>query len=223
MIWGKTFVELLVCTGFVCSAVTEEPVGARVESIFSAAADGKSPGVAVLIRKNGGTLFQHGYGVRELRTGARIDEHTDFRLASVTKQFTAMTTMLLVRDGKLRYDESLTDLFPGFPAYGRSITVRHLLTHTSGLPDYEDLMDEVGKKRGATWTDSHQIQDREVLALLKQQVSGKFAPGTSWAYSNSGYVLLGLIDAEVSGEPFSQVLKERDFSSTIRAGIAGRL
>jgi CubicO group peptidase (beta-lactamase class C family) len=211
VIWGKTFVELLVCTGFLCSAVAEEPVGARVESIFSAVADGKSPGVAVLIRKNGGTLFQHGYGVRELRTGARIDEHTDFRLASVTKQFTAMTTMLLVRDGKLRYDESLTDLFPDFPAYGRSITIRHLLTHTSGLPDYEDLMDEVGKKRGATWTASHQIQDREVLALLKQQVSGKFAPGTSWAYSNSGYVLLGLIDAEVSGEPFSQVLKERIF------------
>jgi CubicO group peptidase (beta-lactamase class C family) len=186
-------------------------VGTLVESIFAPVAPGKSPGVAVLIRKNGRTLFQHGYGVRDLRTGARIDEHTDFRLASVTKQFTATATMLLVRDGKLRYDESLTDLFPGFPVYGRSITIRHLLTHTSGLPDYEDLMAEVEKKRGAVWTARHQIQDTEVLALLKQQSSGKFPPGTSWAYSNSGYVLLGLIDAKVSGEPFSQVLKERIF------------
>ena len=147
-------------------------------------------------------------------------------LASVTKQFTAMATMLLVRERKLRYEESLTDLFPGFPAYGRSITVRNLLTHTSGLPDYEDLMAETEKKRGTIWTARHQIQDTEVLALLKQQVSGKFPPGTSWAYSNSGYVLLGLIVAQVSGEPFGQVLEERIFgplhmSSTL-AYVSGK-
>ena len=165
----------------------------------------------MLIRKNGRSIFQRGYGVRELRTLSRIDEHTNFRLASFTKQFTAMTTMLLVGDGKLRYDETLVDLFPDFPVYGQRITIRQLLTHTSGLPDYEDLMDEAEKKKGPIWTDQHQIQDAEVLDLLKGQTSGKFAPGTSWAYSNSGYVLLGLIDAKVSGKPFDQVLRERIF------------
>ncbi len=163
------------------------------------------------MRKNGRTIFHRGYGVRDLRTFARIDAKTDFRLASFTKQFTAMATMLLVHDGKLRYDETLTDIFPNFPDYGRSITVRHLLTHTSGLPDYEDLMEEVEKAKGPIWSATHQIQDEEVLSLLKQQSSGKFAPGTSWAYSNSGYVVLGLIVARVSGEPFGRFLHDRIF------------
>ena len=108
--------------------------------------------------QNGRTVFERGYGVRDLRTSARIDARTDFRLASFTKQFTAMAIMLLVHDGKLRYDQRLTEIFPDFPAYGRAITIRHLLTHTSGLPDYEDLM------KPDRWTAAHQIQDEEVLA-----------------------------------------------------------
>ena len=143
--------------------------------------------------------------LRDLRTSTRIDAQTDFRLASFTKQFTAMAIMLLVDDGKLRYDERLTEIFPDFPAYGKAITVRHLLTHTSGLPDYEDLM------KPDRWTAAHQIQDQEVMGLLKQQTAGKFAPGTSWAYSNSGYVVLGSIVAKVSGEPFGEFLRKRIF------------
>ena len=111
--------------------------------------------------------------------------------------------MLLVHDGKLSYDTRLTDLFPDFPEYGGEITVRHLLTHTSGLPDYEDLM-------GEAWTPTHQIRDEEVLRMLKR-AKPKFAPGTSWAYSNSGYVVLGLIVARVSGASFPQFLCERIF------------
>jgi CubicO group peptidase (beta-lactamase class C family) len=176
-----------------------------IDAIFAPLADAKSPGAAVLVRQNGRTIFERGYGVRDLRTSARIDAKTDFRLASFTKQFTAMAIMLLVHDGKLRYGQRLTDIFPDFPAYGQSIGIRHLLTHTSGLPDYEELM------KGDAWTAAHQIQDEEVLALLKRQTAGKFAPGTSWAYSNSGYVVLGLIVAKASGKPFGQVLHERIF------------
>lgn len=178
---------------------------ALVDAIFAPLASDKSPGVAVLIRQNGRTVYQRGFGVRDLRTFAKIDAKTDFRLASFTKQFTAMAVMLLAHDGKLRYDQRVTDIFPGFPAYGHAITIRHLLTHTAGLPDYEDLM------KGTTWTPTHQIQDEEVLDLLKRQSAGKFAPGASWAYSNSGYVVLGLIVARVSGEPFGQFLHDRIF------------
>lgn len=176
-----------------------------INAIFAPLTDANSPGVAVLVRRNGRTLFARGYGARDLRTLARIDTKTNFRLASCTKQFTAMAIMLLVHDGRLRYDQRLTDIFPAFPAYGQAITVRHLLTHTAGLPDYEDLM------KGDAWTPAHQIQDDEVLALLKQQPAGKFAPGTSWAYSNSGYVVLGMIVAKVSGKPFGQFLHQRIF------------
>ena len=183
----------------------------KIDAILAPLADRKSPGFAVLVQRDGQTLFQRGYGVRDLRTLTRIDAHTNFRLASCTKQFTAMAIMLLVHDGKLRYDENLTAVFPDFPAYGRGITIRHLLTHTSGLPDYEELM-EAEKADGPRWTAVRQIQDDQVLDLLKRQTRGKFAPGTSWSYSNSGYVVLGLIVAKVSDEPFGKFLHQRIFA-----------
>jgi CubicO group peptidase (beta-lactamase class C family) len=163
------------------------------------------PGSASLVRRNGKTISQEFHGVRDLRTATPIDATTDFRLASFTKQFTAMSVMLLIHDGKLRYDTRLTDIFPDFPAYGRVITIRHLLTHTSGLPDYEDLM------AGGGWTAMHQIQDGETLDLLRRQDHGKFAPGTSWSYSNSAYVVLGLVVAKVSGMPYRDFLQQRIF------------
>ncbi|HEV2444461.1 MAG TPA: serine hydrolase domain-containing protein [Candidatus Sulfopaludibacter sp.] len=178
---------------------------AAVDAIFTPLIDAKSPGAAVLVRKDGKTAIERGYGVRDRRTMVPIDARTDFRLASFTKQFTAMAVMLLVRDGRLRYDEPLTEIFPEFPAWGRAITVRHLLTHTGGLPDYEDLME------GGPWTEAHQIQDSEVLALLERQAKPKFAAGTSWAYSNSGYVVLGLAVAKASGMSYGAFLQMRIF------------
>ena len=183
------------------------------DAIFAPLADDSSPGLAVLVRKDGQTIFERGYGVRDLRTRTKIDPQTNFRLASCTKQFTAMSIMLLVHDGKLRYDDKLSDIFPDFPAYGRAITIRHLLNHTSGLPDYEDLMDAAEKRKGAAiWTLQHQIQDVQVLDLLKHETSGKFAPGTKWSYSNSGYVVLSLIVAKASGKSFPEFLRERIFA-----------
>src|ERR1035441_8870147 len=187
------------------AAFAQPPTSLQLDSIFAPLTDGKSPGLAVLVRQDGRTVFQRGYGVRDLRTLRKIDGVTDFRLASFTKQFTAMAVMLLAHDGKLRYDQPLTEIFPDFPAYAHAITLRHLLTHTSGLPDYEDVMD------ARLWTPEHQIQDEDTLALLERQTTPQFAPGTSWAYSNSAYVLLGLIVAKVSGEPFGQFLEDRIF------------
>ena len=183
---------------------TEDSVESRVDAIFAPLADAKSPGMAVLVRKDGRTLFERGYGDAELRSWRKIDARTNFRLASFTKQFTATAIMLLAQDGKLRYDEPITDIFPDFPAYGRAISIRHLLTHTGGLADYEDLM-------GSKWTALHQIPDDEVLRLLEAQSSPKFAAGTKWAYSNSGYVVLGSIVGKVSGVPFWEFLHDRIF------------
>ncbi|MGB7497091.1 MAG: serine hydrolase domain-containing protein [Candidatus Acidiferrum sp.] len=185
---------------------------ARIDAIFATAVKSDEPGIAVLVKKDGNILFEKAYGVRNLRTQAKIDAQTNFRLASVTKQFTAMAIMLLVQDGKLHYDDRLTDVFPDFPAYGKAITVRNLLNHTSGLPDYEERMEVQEKSGGRKWSADHQIQDEEVLALLKAQPSGRFAPGTRWEYSNSGYVMLGLIVAKVSGRPYGEFLQKRIFA-----------
>ncbi len=216
--FGKLQLCLLVLFVFLVasSSRTESSQGqtaTALDAIFSPLASANTPGLAVLVRKDGRTAFELGYGARELRSFDKIDSQTDFRLASCSKQFTASSVMLLVHDGKLRYDDKLTDVFADFPAYGKAIIIRNLLNHTSGLPDYEDLMAAVEKRKGATvWTPTHQIQDAEVLDLLKQEAAGKFAPGTQWSYSNSGYVVLGLVVAKISGKPFREFLRERIFT-----------
>ena len=169
----------------------------------------REPGAAIMVIAGGKVAYLGTRGVADLQAMRPIDGRTAFRLASVTKQFTAAAVMLLVRDGKLRYEDSLADLFPGFPEYGRAITVRHLLNHTSGLPDYEDLMPAADP---AVPVEQAQIDDAGVLELLKGQKAGWFAPGALWRYSNSGYVLLGLIVERVSGLSFPMFLRERIFA-----------
>ena len=188
-----------------------EPVRSVEDSALAGLVKPDEPGFALLVRYGGRNAYTRVEGIRDLRSKTKIDARTNFRLASFTKQFTAMAIMLLVHDGKLRYDQSLAELFPDFPAYGKSIIVRNLLNHTSGLPDYEDLMDAVEKRKGPLWSAEKQIQDEEVLKLLKQEEYGKFAPGTSWSYSNSGYVVLGIIVARASGKSYGEFLKQRIF------------
>jgi CubicO group peptidase (beta-lactamase class C family) len=181
----------------------------QIDGIFKSYKSNTAPGVAVLVIKDGAVAFERGYGVTDLRTHHEIDANTNFRLASLTKQFTATAIMLLVRDGKLKYDDHLSNVFPDFPAYGKVITIRNLLNHTSGLKDYEDLMpsqDNVEEDK------LDQIQDSGVLALVEKETEGKFASGTHWDYSNSGYVLLGLVVEKISGKPFGQFLQERIFT-----------
>ena len=166
------------------------------------------PGCAVLVRRSGRTVVARGHGLRSIDAAPLIDRDTNFRLASVSKQFTAMAVMLLVHDGRLSYDTKITDIFPEFPDYGRVVTVRHLLTHTSGVPDYEELMDAGAPQ----YTAVHQITDDAVLTLLEQEPEPRYAAGTQWAYSNSGYVLLGLIVGRVSGQSFAEFLAKRVFA-----------
>ena len=183
----------------------------KIDDIFAGLRSADAPGAAVLVINDGKPVYQHGYGVTDLRTRNKIDEHTNFRLASVSKQFTAMAVMLLVLDGKLHYEDRLTQIFPDFPPYGNSISIRNLLNHTSGLLDYEDLMPQPygsTKQEGVA-----QIQDSEAVDLLKKQKRTKFAPGSRWDYSNSGYVVLGQIVEKVSGESFGDFLHNRIFAA----------
>ena len=182
----------------------------QIDSVFAGLKSAAAPGAAALVVHNGQVVFRRGYGVTDLRTLQKIDAHTNFRLASFTKQFTAACIMLLARDGKLSYDDHLTHFFPEFPAYGNSITVRNLLNHTSGLEDYEDLLSQ--QYPGTPPEKIPQILDAGVLKLLEQQTTVKFPAGTKWEYSNSGYAVLAMIVEKVSGKPFGQFLQERIFT-----------
>ena len=183
---------------------------AHIDAVFSSLKSSDAPGVAVLVIHNGKPVFRRGYGLAELRTRRPITPQTDFRLASFTKQFTATCIMLLVRDGKLHYDDHLTDIFPEFPAYGKAITVRNLLNHTSGLPDYEDIL--MKQYPNTREEQIPQILDAGVLRSLEQQTAGQFPAGSKWQYSNSGYATLAMIVEKVSGKPFGQFLHDRIFA-----------
>ena len=210
----KTSVSHAVALVLISLTASAQVSSSQIDSIFSAMKSTDAPGAAVLVVQHGKAVFRRGYGVTDPRSRRAIDAETNFRLASVTKQFTAMCIMLLVHDGKLHYDDHLTDVFPKFPAYGKSITVRNLLNHTSGLVDYEDLWmkahpdsKESGRKKKIP-----QIHDADVLKLMEQQPQGEFAPGTKWEYSNTGYVVLGQIVEKVSGKRFGDFLHERIFA-----------
>jgi CubicO group peptidase (beta-lactamase class C family) len=183
---------------------------AQIEHIFDELKSDRGPGAAVVVIRNGFVVFTRGYGVADLRSLHKIDEHTNFRLASCTKQFTAMAVLLLIHDGRLGYEERLTDIFPDFPEYGRSITIRNLLNHTSGLLDYEDLMAKPAA--GTPAKEIPQIKDAGVLVILKQQKTTKFPPGTKWDYSNSGYAVLAMVVEKASGQPFGSFLHDRIFA-----------
>ncbi|MGA8502489.1 MAG: serine hydrolase domain-containing protein [Candidatus Sulfotelmatobacter sp.] len=182
----------------------------QIDAVFASLKSATAPGAAALVVHNGRVVFRRGYGVTDLRTLQKIDERTNFRLASFTKQFTAACIMLLASDGRLSYDDHLTRFFPEFPAYGNSITVRNLLNHTSGLEDYEDLLSQ--QYPGMPEEKIPQILDAGVLKLLEQQTTVKFPAGTKWEYSNSGYAVLAMIVEKVSGKPFGEFLQERIFT-----------
>ena len=162
--------------------------------------DGAVPGAAVLLLHDGQAVIRRGYGLADLEQGAPVTPATNFRLASVTKQFTSAAILLLAEDGLLGLDDPARNWLPSLPA--AAVTIRHLLTHTSGLVDYEDVIP-------ASMT--AQLHDANVLELLERQHRAYFPPGTAWRYSNGGYALLALVIERASGGSFADFLRERIF------------
>ncbi len=173
-----------------------------VDAMFRDFDRANSPGAAVIVIKEGKPLFAKGYGLADLEKKIPCTTNTNFRLASVTKQFTAMAVLILVARGKLSLRDRLPKFFPEFPAYSETISLHHLLTHTSGLPDYEDHIP------GGT---TIPLSDGDVLFILRQQTKGDFPPGSQFHYSNSAYALLALIVENVSGKTFPAFVKEKIF------------
>lgn len=165
----------------------------------------------VLILENGNIAFQGYYGISNIDPIDSMHLNSIFRLGSVSKQFTAMGIMILKESGILSYDQNIRDFIPELPYEG--VTVRHLLNHVSGLPDYTRLMDE-NWKADLNYDDpdrfiSGNIDIINMLAEKKPDI--RFYPGEKWEYSNTGYVLLASIVQRASGLPFEQFLKKQIF------------
>ncbi|MBB1087510.1 beta-lactamase family protein [Lysobacter sp. SG-8] len=181
-------------------------VGARIDALM-ARYQGNVPGAALLVVRDGEPVVRRSYGLADVEAGRVATPASNFRLASVSKQFTAAAVLLLVEDGLVALDAPVERWLPELPAATDGVTVRHLLTHTSGLIDYEEVMPP-----GLDPDDlDDQLRDVDVLTLLQAQDRTYFAPGTAYRYSNSGYALLALIVERASGTRFEQFLRERIF------------
>jgi CubicO group peptidase (beta-lactamase class C family) len=181
---------------------------AAVDAIFADFNQTNMPGGSVMVIQNGAVVFAKGYGLADLETKTPCAPETNFRLASVSKQFTAMAILILRERGRLSLDENLRAFFPEFPAFGEHITVRHLLTHRSGLLDYEDLI-----PAGTTLP----VLDQDVLRILINNAATNAPPtyfpvGSQYRYSNSAYALLALIVEVRSGQTFARFLADNIFT-----------
>jgi Beta-lactamase class C and other penicillin binding proteins len=163
-----------------------------------------APGAALLLGKKGQIIFREGTGLANLEHQVPLTPDMPFRLASLTKPLTSTAILMLVEAGELALTDSLNHFLPDYPMGETTITIEHLLTHTSGIPDYTELPE---------WWAIHRQDLRvdQLIDLFKVQPKA-FAPGTRWAYSNSGYVLLGAILETISGVSYGKFMAEHIFT-----------
>ena len=174
-----------------------------IDALFTPYSRPGAPGAVVAVIERGRVAFLRGYGLANIEAKTPLTDRTNLRLASLTKAFTATAIMLLVNDGALRLDDHVRDVLPDFPSYGQAIRIRHLLTHTSGLRAYEELI-PAGLDRP--------LKDRDVLTLLHRTDTLLFPPGSAFRYGDSGYAVLALVVEAVSGKSFARFLNDRVFA-----------
>jgi CubicO group peptidase (beta-lactamase class C family) len=194
-------IALLFTSIIVCGSVHATDAVQDADRLMQAY-QGDVPGAALLVLKDGKPLLRKGYGLANLEQHAKVTPQTDFRLASVSKQFTAAAILLLAEDGKLTLDDSIRRWLPSLPATTDKVTLRQLLDHTGGLIDYEDLIPP---------EQTAQLDDQDVLRMLSATPRSYFAPGSAYRYSNTGYVLLGLVVERASGTTLQDFLAQRIF------------
>jgi CubicO group peptidase (beta-lactamase class C family) len=200
---------LLILTMVASTGGAQRPAGDSVlrwvDSIFAPVTSRQGPGCAVGVTQNGVLTFAKGYGMADLEHETPITPETPFYLASVSKQFTAMSILLLAQDQRLSLDDSLRLWVPEVPSFGASITLRQLLHHTSGLRDYFTLLAVSG------WPSDGQLTERQLLALVARQKSLNFQPGDEFLYSNTGYALLAIVVKRASGQSLREFADARIF------------
>lgn len=172
-----------------------------IEYLFSSY-DLEGPGASVMVIKKGDIVHSKSYGLANVEQKSTITPSTNFRIASVSKQFTCMAIMILVDQNKLSYNSTLKDVFEKFPSHGSDITIRHLMTHRSGLIDYDEFIDD---------SRVEQILDAEVLDSVMTIDSTYFAAGTQFKYSNTAYAVLAQVIEKVSGLSFNEFVNKEIF------------
>ncbi|WP_417790734.1 serine hydrolase domain-containing protein [Terasakiella pusilla] len=186
----------------------QEPLSAAniaaMDDVFSNI-EAEAPGCVLGVMKDGKMLYQNGYGLANLEHNIPITPDTVFRIASTSKQFTAMSTIILAQEGRISLDDDIRKYVPEMPDYGERITIQNLINHTSGIRDFLTLFFLKGYK------DQDYYTEVELLEMLARQKELDFMPGEKMSYSNSGYVLQSIIIERVTGKTLAQYAKEKIF------------
>jgi CubicO group peptidase (beta-lactamase class C family) len=190
---------------FVSVASAQDSSSGQVDALFASITNTATPGCAVAVVQDGKTVHSKGYGMANLETGTPVRPDSIFHVASISKQFTAMAVLMLERDGKLSLDDNIRDYLPEVPDFGETITIRHLLQHTSGLRDQWDLLWLAG------WREHDVVTEADILRLVSRQEALNFSPGDEFLYSNTGFTLAGTIVHRVSGKTLKEFTNERIF------------
>ncbi|MCU1232428.1 MAG: beta-lactamase [Candidatus Solibacter sp.] len=191
---------------FLLSVSCAAAQNAAVDKIFSALDKKDSPGCALTVMREGKVIYSRGYGMADLDHDIPISAGSVFHVASISKQFTAASILMLAEDGKLSIDDDVHKYIPELPNFGAKITLRHLLTHTSGMRDQWAML---GMNSWRLNLDL--ITDQDVLDILSKQKALNFPPGEQYLYSNSGFTLLALTVKRVSGKSLREFTQERIF------------
>jgi CubicO group peptidase (beta-lactamase class C family) len=198
-----------------CVSVQAQTLTPRLNKLLDAWKEKNAPGMAATLVRNGRIEYRRVFGFADLGARTPITPDTQFLLASLTKQFTAMAIMILAERHKLQFDDTLAKFCPEFPAYARTITIRNLLNHTAGLTQYDDILgvklDENYFRSSKSPPAAHELTSAEVLQLLSRQEKLRFTPGDKFEYSDSAYVVLGQIVERLTGERYAEFLKETIF------------
>ncbi|GAA4308113.1 serine hydrolase domain-containing protein [Pontixanthobacter gangjinensis] len=173
-----------------------------MDSLFNSKISSDGPGAGILIRYDGQEIISKGYGLRDLETGEKIGPETNFRLGSVSKQFTALAALSLVEEGKLRLEDTVGNILQ-VPALSQ-ISVAQLIHHTSGLAHYEEYFFH-------EWDTTKIVENKHILDWYKNEPEPEFAPGEKWEYCNGGYNLLATVVEKVSGQGFAEYARKNIF------------
>lgn len=187
-------------------AVAADEKTDKVDKLFAAWDKTTSPGAALAVIKDGQIIYERGYGMAKIEDGIVNTPDKVFDIGSVSKQFTAACVAFLVREGKIGLDDDIRKYLPEMPAYGKPVTVRHLLHHTSGLRDYNALLSLAGFRPES---DSPTVE--EALEVVRRQKKLNYMPGEEYSYTNTGYFLLSQIVERVSGKSLNAFARERIF------------
>lgn len=202
-IFLKSFIVLFLMG---CSGLSAQSLETKMDQLIASKFKPETPGAVFLAVKKGKVVYRKAFGMANLEMGVQMQPEFVFEIGSMTKQFTAVAVLMLAEQGKLKLDDEITKFIPDYPTNGNTITLHHLLTHTSGIKDFTSMkaIKDIARR---------DLSPKELVDFFKNEPAD-FKPGEQYKYCNSGYVLLGYIIEIVSGQTYEAFVTQHIFKKT---------